>query len=64
VEANLYFFNMCFDDILLVTNDLGLLSVTMRFFYNNFEMKDMSETYYMIRIEIFCDRSQGLLGLS
>ena len=55
---------MCFDDILLVTNDLGLLSVTMRFFYNNFEMKDMSETYYMIRIEIFCDRSQGLLGLS
>ena len=27
-------------------------------------MKDMGEAYYVIGIEIFCDRSQGLLGLS
>ena len=27
-------------------------------------MKDMSEASYVIGIEIFCDRSQGLLGLS
>jgi len=27
-------------------------------------MEDMGETYYVIRIEIFRDRSQGLLGLS
>jgi len=45
------------DDILLATNDLGLLSETKRFLSNNFEMKDMSEAYYMIGIEIFRDRS-------
>jgi len=52
------------DDILLATNVFGLLSETNKFLFNNFEMKDMSEAYYVIGIEIFCDRSQGLLGLS
>ena len=52
------------DDILLVTNDLGLLSETKRFLSSNFEMKDMGEVHYVLGIEIFHDRSQGLLGLS
>jgi len=52
------------DDILLATNDLGLLRETKRFLSNNFEMKDMGEAYYVMGIEIFRDRSQGLLGLS
>jgi len=49
---------------LLATNDLGLLSETKKFTSNSFEMKDMGEAYYVIGIEIFRDRSQGLLGLS
>jgi len=52
------------DDILLATNDLGLLSKTKKFLSNNFEMKDIGEAYYVIGIEIFRNRSQGLLGLS
>jgi len=52
------------DDILLATNDLSLLSETKRFLSKNFEMKDMGEANYVIGIEIFRDRSQGLLGLS
>jgi len=44
------------DNILLATNDLGLLSEVEKFLSNNFEMKYMSETYYVIGIEIFCDR--------
>nr|KYP73865.1 Retrovirus-related Pol polyprotein from transposon TNT 1-94 [Cajanus cajan] len=52
------------DDILLATNDLGLLSETKNFLSNNFEMKNMGEVGYVIGIEIFCDRSQGLLSLS
>jgi len=52
------------DEILLATNDLGLSSENKKFLSNNFEMKDMGEAYYVIEIEIFCDRSQGLLGLS
>ena len=47
-----------------MTNDLGLLSKTNRFLFNNFEMKDMDKTYYVIRIEVFSDRAQKLLGLS
>ena len=41
------------DDILLATNDLGLLSETKKFLSNSFEMKDMGEAYYVIGIEIF-----------
>jgi len=52
------------DDILLATNDVGLLHETKKFLYNNFEMKDMGEVSYVIWIEIFRNRSQGLLGLS
>jgi len=52
------------DDILLATKDLSLLSETKRFLSNNFEIKDIGETYYMIGKEIFRDRSQRLFGLS
>ena len=52
------------DDILLATNDLGLLRQTKEFLSKNFEMKDMGEASYVIRIEISRDRSQGWLGLS
>ena len=50
-------------DILLATNDLGLLDDTKRYIANNFKMKDMEETSYVIGIEIFQNRSQRLLGL-
>ena len=47
------------DDILLATNDLGLLNETKKFLSNSFERKDTGETYYVIGIEIFRDISQG-----
>ena len=52
------------DDILLAANDKGLLHDVKKFLSENFEMKDMNEASYVIRIEIFRNRSQGLLGLS
>ena len=52
------------DDILLATNDLGLLNETKKFLSSSFEMKDVGEATYVIGIEIFCDRSKGLLGLT
>ncbi|KAK9083162.1 hypothetical protein Scep_029633 [Stephania cephalantha] len=52
------------DDILLVANDVAMLHDVKRFLSINFEMKDMGEASYVIGIEIFRDRSQGLLGLS
>ena len=55
---------MYIDDILLAANDLGLLHETKKFLSRNFEVKDMGEVSYVIGIEIFRNRSQGLLGLS
>ena len=52
------------DDILLATNDVGLLHDVKKFLSSNFEMKDMGEASYVIGIEIFRNRSHGLLGLS
>jgi hypothetical protein len=52
------------DDILLASSDLGLLHETNEFLSKNFKMKDMGEATYVIGIEIFRDRSCGLLGLS
>ena len=52
------------DDILLASSDIGLLHETKKFLPKNFEIKDMGEATYVIGIEIFRDRSRGLLGLS
>ena len=52
------------DDILLAANDLGILYETKKFFSKNFEMKDMGEVSYMIRMSISIKRSHGLLGFS
>ena len=52
------------DDILLATNDIGMLHDTKRFLSKNFEMKDLGNASFVLGIEIHRDRSQGILGLS
>ena len=52
------------DDILLAASDRGLLHDVKNYLSSNIEMKDMGEASYVIGIEIFWDRSQGILGLS
>ena len=52
------------DDILLTASDRGLLHDVKNYLSSNFEIKDMGEASYVIGIEIFRDRSQGILGLS
>ncbi|RVW23780.1 Retrovirus-related Pol polyprotein from transposon TNT 1-94 [Vitis vinifera] len=52
------------DDILLATNDKGLLHEAKQFLSKNFDMKDMGEASYVIGIKIHRDRFQGILGLS
>ena len=52
------------DDIFLVANDVAMLHDVKKYLSNNFEMKDMGKASYVIGIEIFCEKSQGLLGLS
>ena len=65
MAVRLFFFLILYvDDILLASSDLGLLHETKKFLSMNFEMKDMGEATYVIGIEIFRDRSRGLLRLS
>ena len=52
------------DDILLATNDIGLLHETKRFLSKYFEMKDLGDASFVLGIQIHRDRSRGILGLS
>ncbi|RVW62453.1 Retrovirus-related Pol polyprotein from transposon TNT 1-94 [Vitis vinifera] len=52
------------DDILLATNDKGLLHEVKQFLSKNFDMKDMGEASYVIGIKIHRDIFKGILGLS
>ena len=63
-ESKIIFLILYVDDILLATNDRGLLHEAEKFLFSNFKMKDKSEVNYVIWIEIFRNRSQRLLGLS
>uniref|UniRef100_A0A2N9J7I7 Integrase catalytic domain-containing protein n=1 Tax=Fagus sylvatica TaxID=28930 RepID=A0A2N9J7I7_FAGSY len=47
------------DDILLATNDKGLLHEVKQFLSKNFDMKDMGEASYVIGIKIHRDRFQA-----
>ncbi|RVW72869.1 Retrovirus-related Pol polyprotein from transposon TNT 1-94 [Vitis vinifera] len=47
------------DDILLATNDKGLLHEVKQFLSKNFDMKDMGEASYVIGIKIHRDRFKG-----
>ena len=52
------------DDILLATNDIGMLHETKRFLSKKFEMKDLGDTSFVLGIQIHRDQSRGILGLS
>ena len=52
------------NDILLATNDKGLLHEVKQFLSKNSDMKDMCEASYVIGIKIHRDKFQGILGLS
>ena len=52
------------DDILLATNDKGLLHRVKQFLFKKFEMKNMGDAFYVIDIKIHQDKFHGVLGLS
>ena len=52
------------DDILLATNDIGMLHETKRFLSKKFEMKDLGDASFVLGIQIHRDRSRAVLGLS
>ena len=51
--SKVIFLILCVEDILLATNDLGLLHETKKFLSSNFEMKDMGKASYIVGIKMF-----------
>ena len=52
------------DDILLIGNDVGLLSSVKIRFSTQFQMKDLGEAQYNLGIKVFKDRKNRKLALS
>ena len=51
------------DDILLIGNDVSVIQFVKIWLSKNFSMKDLGEEY-ILRIKIYRNRSNRLLGLS
>ncbi|KAK1581876.1 hypothetical protein Q3G72_009867 [Acer saccharum] len=62
--SNFIFLILYVDDILLASNNLGLLYDTKNFLSRSFAMTDLGEASFVLGIEIYRDRSRGMLGLS
>ena len=52
------------DDILLVGNDKEIIVITKTWLSLNFEMKEMGEVSYVLKVKIFTDRFGKFFGLS
>ena len=51
-------------DILIARNDMDSIVATKKWLSSTFEMKDMGEAHFVLRIKIVRDCSKKLLGLS
>ena len=52
------------DDILLITNDVGMLSIVKVWLANTFDIKIFGEASYILGIKLFRDRKRRIMGLS
>ena len=52
------------DDILIAGNDKTSIETTQAWLSSHFEMTDMGEAHYVLRVKITRDRSKKLLSLS
>ena len=52
------------DDILLIGNNVGVLSLVKVWLSSHFDMKDLGEASHVLGIKLLRDRKQRMLGLS
>ena len=60
----LIFFILYVDDILLIENDIFMLTSVKAWLFKEFSMKDLGEASYILGIKIYKDRSRMMLGPS
>ena len=63
-EKKVVFLVLYIDDILLIGNDVETLSNVKKWLAEQFQMKDLGEGSYILRIQIIRDRKNKLLSLS
>ena len=63
-QTKVVFLVMYVDDILLIGNDIGLLSDVKKWLVEMFQMKDLGQASYVLGIQIIRDRKNRLLALS
>ena len=52
------------DDILLIGNDVGMLTSVKVWLAKQFDMKDMGEANFVLGIQLFRDRKNKMIALS
>ena len=52
------------DDILLIGNDVGMLTSVKVWLSKTFSMKDLGEAAYILEIRVYRDKSNRMIGLS
>ena len=52
------------DDILLIGNDIPMLTTVKMWLSKKFSMKDLGEASFILGINVYKDRSNRMLGLS
>ncbi|KAL2512492.1 Gag/pol protein [Abeliophyllum distichum] len=63
-DKKVIFLVLYVDDILLIGNDVGVLSSTKAWLAQQFHMKDLGEASYVLGIQILRDQKNKLLALS
>ena len=52
------------DNILLIGNNIGMMTYVKVWLLKTFLMKDLEEVAYILRIRVYRDRSKRIVGLS
>ena len=63
-EKSVLILSLYADDVLIAENDMDSIVATKKWLSSTFEIKDMGEAHFVLRIDIVRDRSKKLLGLS
>ena len=63
-ETKVVFLVLYVDDIILIGNDIGLLSNVKKRLVEKFQMKDLGQASYVLGIQIIRDRKNKILALS
>ncbi|KAA0066490.1 gag/pol protein [Cucumis melo var. makuwa] len=64
INKSVAFLVLYVDDILLIENDIGLLTDIKQWLATQFQMKDLGEAQFVLGIQIFRDRKNKMLALS